>query len=159
VSSLEEIEQLAAAVPGSLHAEVTLTVTARSADVTPIDSRRRTRGGLAIGSTSLQKALTRLIAAPGLRLVGVQTGLGDSAMDVESLACSCRDTLHCLSAIRDETGIELSEIAIRGGGGRCAGAGEETLRPPVSWIGLYELASVHRRRVRRAGAARASRDG
>ncbi|GAA0423874.1 diaminopimelate decarboxylase [Acrocarpospora corrugata] len=130
VDNLAEITRLAALVPLGHHQKVLLRV------IPDIEAGAhpaiRTGGqgqkfGLSTLSGEVDSAVARVLAQPGLRLVGLHCHIGSQITTAQPYARAVRMLVEQLARIRDAHGITLPELDLGGGHAISYRAGESGL--------------------------------
>ena len=86
------------------------------------------RGTDAPGGAAAE-AVRRVLAAPGLRLLGLHSHIGSQIYDAAGFEVSTRRVLELAAQIRDEHGIELPELDLGGGFGIAYTTQDEVFEP------------------------------
>jgi diaminopimelate decarboxylase len=109
VESLGEITRLAATAPRGQR--VLLRVLAGPEPVGGRDSRF----GLRVGSGEAEAAVARIVAQPGLRLVGLDCSVGHQLSSFSVYEREVRRVVEFLASVRARYGIEMTEVNLGGG--------------------------------------------
>jgi diaminopimelate decarboxylase len=71
--------------------------------------------GFSLTGGDAQEAVRRVLAAPGLELVGIHSHIGSQIFDTSGFEVAAHRVVGLLAAIRDEHGLELPELNLGGG--------------------------------------------
>ncbi|MGH8893630.1 MAG: diaminopimelate decarboxylase [Actinomycetes bacterium] len=71
--------------------------------------------GFSLAGGDALEAVRRVLAAPGLELVGVHSHIGSQIFDAGGFEVAAHRVVGLLAAIRDECGVTLSELNLGGG--------------------------------------------
>ncbi len=71
--------------------------------------------GFSMASGAVLEAARRVLMLPALELVGLHSHIGSQIFDTAGFEVSAHRVVELLAAIRDEHGIELSEVGLGGG--------------------------------------------
>ncbi|HEX3781021.1 MAG TPA: diaminopimelate decarboxylase [Pseudonocardiaceae bacterium] len=116
IDSLDEIEALAALVtfPQSVLIRVTPGVDAHThrAIATGVEDQKF---GFSLASGAAMAAVEKVLATPGLRLVGLHCHLGSQVRRIDSYEEAARRMVGLLARIRDEHRVVLDQLDLGGG--------------------------------------------
>jgi len=73
--------------------------------------------GFSLASGAAAEAVRQVLAQPALRLVGLHCHIGSHIFDTRGFSLAAHRMVALLAAVRDEHGIELSELDLGGGQG------------------------------------------
>jgi diaminopimelate decarboxylase len=71
--------------------------------------------GFSLSSGAAAEAVRRVLASPGLELVGLHSHIGSQIFDTDGFEVAARRVLGLATAIRDEHGQQISELNLGGG--------------------------------------------
>jgi diaminopimelate decarboxylase len=118
VDSLDEIDTLAAIATGRGRQRVLVRVTpgvdagTHAAISTGTETQKF---GLSISSVAAAEAVRRILAVPGLELVGLHCHLGSQITRCEPYEQAARRVIGLLAALRSEHAVTLAELNLGGG--------------------------------------------
>ena len=116
IDSLDEIEQLAALVtfPQSVLIRVTPGVDAHThkAIATGVEDQKF---GFSLASGAADVAIAKVLATPGLRLVGLHCHIGSQVRRIDSYVQAAHRMVELLARVRDRHGVTLDELDLGGG--------------------------------------------
>jgi len=116
LASMGEIEVAARLGNPSRPQPVSLSIGTGTVDgVSDLSTHRRASRGFSIDSGEAAEAVRRILASPGLRLVGVQCRVDAPFATVAPYEQAGREGLEFVRAMRDENRVELSELHLGGG--------------------------------------------
>jgi diaminopimelate decarboxylase len=116
VDSVSEIARLATLTP--LRQRVLIRVTpgvsahAHPAVATGVDDQKF---GFALSSGAAADAIQRVLAHPELELVGLHSHLGSQLTDLTAYETAARKLIGLMAALRDRSGVVLTELNLGGG--------------------------------------------
>jgi len=121
VDSFEEIERLAqltgserGAGPQDVYLRVTPGVEAHTHEFVATGQEDQ-KFGFSLASGAAARAADRVLACPGLRLVGLHAHIGSQIFDTAGFALALHRMVAFLAALRDRHGVTVQEIDLGGG--------------------------------------------
>lgn len=119
VDSFDEIDRLADVTAGSatrtrVLIRATVGVEAHTHEFVAT-AHEDQKFGFSLASGAAAAAVERVLAVPGLELVGIHSHIGSQIFDTSAFEVSAHRVMDILAAVRDTHGIELAEIDLGGG--------------------------------------------
>jgi diaminopimelate decarboxylase len=133
VDSFDEIDRLAALTTGAAQAtrvliRATVGVEAHTHEFVAT-AHEDQKFGFSLASGAAEAAVERVLAVPGLELLGIHSHIGSQIFDTSGFEVSAHRVLDLLAGIRDAHGIELPEIDLGGGLGIAYLSGDDPMTP------------------------------
>jgi diaminopimelate decarboxylase len=95
--------------------------------------------GFSLSSGAADEAVRRILACPGLELAGLHSHIGSQIFDTDGFEMAARRVLGLAVRIRDEHGIEISELNLGGGLGIAYTAGDDPADVKITAQNLGEI--------------------
>jgi diaminopimelate decarboxylase len=95
--------------------------------------------GFSLSSGAADEAVRRILACPGVELAGLHSHIGSQIFDTDGFEMAARRVLGLAVRIRDEHGIEISELNLGGGLGIAYTAGDDPADVKVIAQNLSEI--------------------
>ncbi|HEX4226167.1 MAG TPA: diaminopimelate decarboxylase [Pseudonocardiaceae bacterium] len=131
IDSLDEIDQLAALVtfPQSVLIRVTPGVDAHThrAIATGVEDQKF---GFSLASGAADEAIAKVLATPGLRLVGLHCHIGSQVSRIDAYEQATRRMVELIARVRDRHGVLLVQLDLGGGFAAPYRAGEDQFDLP-----------------------------
>ncbi|WP_375503009.1 hypothetical protein [uncultured Jatrophihabitans sp.] len=116
IDDLAEIEALAGVRPALRPQPVLLSIRTGAVEgVTELSAHRRTTRGLSVASGEAARAVQRILACPGLQLVGVHCRLESTFTTSAPFVEACRQGLDFMIRVRAVHGVALTVLHVGGG--------------------------------------------
>jgi diaminopimelate decarboxylase len=133
VDSFEEIVRLADAaerqdVVADVLVRVTVGVEAHTHEFIAT-AHEDQKFGLSLAGGAAEEAVRRILKLPSLRLVGLHSHIGSQIFDTAGFEVSAHRLVGLAAAVRDEHGVEISELDLGGGMGIAYVDGEDPMAP------------------------------
>ncbi|ARQ68448.1 diaminopimelate decarboxylase [Streptomyces marincola] len=143
LDSFQEIERVAAAAREHgtrqrVQIRVTVGVEAHTHEFIAT-AHEDQKFGLALADGTAAEAVRRVLAEPGLELVGLHSHIGSQIFDMAGFEVSARRVIGLLSEVRDEHGVELPEIDLGGGLGIAYTSEDDPREPHEIGAALREI--------------------
>ena len=121
VDSTVEMERLARlarqrGVPAKVMLRVTVGVEAHTHEYIAT-AHEDQKFGFSLAGGSAADAVSKILAEPGLELIGLHSHIGSQIFDTAAFDVAARRTLELHAQIRDDHGVELPELDLGGGFG------------------------------------------
>ncbi|HEY4455375.1 MAG TPA: diaminopimelate decarboxylase [Pseudonocardiaceae bacterium] len=131
IDSLDEIDQLAALVsfPQSVLIRVTPGVDAHThkAIATGVEDQKF---GFSLATGAADEAIAKVLATPGLRLVGLHCHIGSQVRGIDSYEQAAHRMVELIARVRDRHGVLLEQLDLGGGFAAPYRAGESEFDLP-----------------------------
>jgi len=95
--------------------------------------------GFSLASGAAHEAVRRVLALPGLRLVGIHSHIGSQIFDTSGFEVAAHRVVGLLRDIRDEHDVELPELNLGGGFGIAYLSGDDPAEPKALAASLTSI--------------------